>query len=101
MYQNCQVELKMLQSFLKDSVPDENKYSCKVIHYLPEKELLYLLTGKSELTEYSLDAIYQCDIKTEDDRVRCKGIILERYWNELGKILVFQVKNGFYKKSLN
>ena len=74
---------------------------CKVIMYKKSEERIYLLTGKTELTEFSLDANYECVIPEEDSEVRCNGFIRERYWNKQGKVIVFQIKNGFYKNTVN
>lgn len=101
MYEKCQATLKMTRAILQDSFFDKNTYECQVITYNPAKECIYLLTGENELTFFSLDAIYDCVIKDGEEEVKCNGIICERYYNKLGKIILFSVKNGFYKNTVN
>ena len=72
-----------------------------VIKYNEEEECIYLLTGKTELSEFSLDSIYECTMTDEEEEVKCRGKIVERYWDKRGKVLVFHVENGFYKNTVN
>ncbi len=101
MYQDCPVKLKMKRLFLNDSLFDENVHNCKIIQYNSEEENIYLLAGKTELTMFSLDAEYECEIGTEEGEVKCVGTLIERYLSKMGKVLVFHVHNGFYKKLVN
>ena len=101
MYRECPAKLTMAKMFLKDGLFDESTYTCKVVRYIPEKESIYLLTGKTELPTFSLDAIYDCSIHEEDEVIKCQGVITERYSNKHGRIIVFRIKNGFYKNTIN
>lgn len=101
MYKDCPAELQMKRMILSDGYFDEAAYSCKVIMYEPKEECIYLLTGKTELTAFSLDGLYECSIKAKDENVTCDGMIKERYWSKLGRVIVFQIKNGFYKNLVN
>ncbi|QDW73738.1 hypothetical protein FND36_06635 [Lachnospiraceae bacterium KGMB03038] len=97
MYEDCPAKLKMERMILKDGFFDETVHHCKVISYHPEREMVYLLTGKTELPVFSLDALYTCIIETEEEAICCEGQIRERYWSKLGRVIVFHIQNGFYK----
>jgi len=60
-----------------------------------------LLTGKTELSVFSLDALYECKIQSEDEILVCQGYVKERYVSKLGKVIVFRIQNGFYKNPVN
>ena len=49
MYEECPAKLKMERVILKDGFFDETIHICKVINCDPEKETIWLLTGKTEL----------------------------------------------------
>ncbi|MBM6971921.1 hypothetical protein H6A17_12855 [Mordavella massiliensis] len=100
MYEKCKARLKMVRVILKDGYLDEASYSCQVIRYQKEEESIYLLT-ETDLPAFSLDGIYECRIDTPDGTVACTGMILERYWNELGNVIKFRIQNGFYKNLVN
>jgi len=101
MYRDCPAKLSMIKVILGESFMDEGVYNCKIIRYIPEKESIYLLTGKTELAVFSLDALYECSIQTEEEMLSCQGFIKERYVSKIGKVVVFQIKNGFYKNPVN
>ena len=101
MYRDCPANLSMIRVILGDSNFDESVYTCKIIRYNPEKECIYLLTGKTELPVFSLDALYECNIQSENEVIGCQGIIKERYVSKLGKVIVFEIRNGFYKNPVN
>lgn len=101
MYKDCPAKLVMKRMILSDGFFDETVYSCKILTYNPEEERIYLLTGKTELPVFSLDAIYECSIHDKDEIVKCTGTIVERYYNKLGKVIVFHIRNGFYKNLVN
>ena len=100
MYRDCSAKLSMVKVILGDGVLDEEKYNCKIIRYIPEKESIYLLAGKAELSAFSLDALYECSIQTEE-MLGCQGYIKERYISKQGRVIVFQIQNGFYKNPVN
>ena len=58
---------------------------CKVAEYEKEQANIYLLTGKTELPEFSLDAIYECVLDEEEQETACAGVIRERYWSNAWK----------------
>lgn len=101
MFEECPADLQMMKVILRDGMSDENVYHCKVIRYNSEEESIYLLTGKTEITLFSLDSIYECTIHTQEGRTVCSGMIKERYWSKSGRVIVFRVQNGFYKNNLN
>ncbi len=100
MYEKCAARLRMTRVIVQNGYSDENIYNCEVITYNPEEESIYLLTGKHELSLFSLDGVYECIIEAEDE-LKCEGVIRERYSNKLGRIIVLYVRNGFYKNPVN
>ena len=69
--------------------------------YEAREACIYFILENEELTDVSLDIIYGCDICSEGEKTSCTGRVKERYYNELGKILKFEIENGFYKITLN
>ncbi len=100
MYEKCPASLKMKRVILQNGYFDESVYHCEIITYNPEEESIYLLTGKYELPLFSLDGVYECVLEAEEE-LRCEGVIRERYLNKLGNVVVFYVRNGFYKNLVN
>lgn len=100
-FQGTTVKLKMIRVILDGEEYLDTTHTCKVITYKKEEGCIYLLTGKTEVTEFSLDGIYECILLEGEEEVRCTGMIRERYWNKLGKVLVFQIEKGFYKNPVN
>ncbi len=100
MYEKCPASLRMTRVIVQNGYFDDTIYNCEVITYHPEKESIYLLTGKHELPLFSLDGVYECILEAEEE-IRCEGVIRERYGNKLGRVVVFYVKNGFYKNPVN
>lgn len=101
MYEECPADLRMTRVVLQEGLFDETAHHCKVIRYNPEEECIYLMVGKSDITAFSLDGIYECTIASEDGPKWCSGVIRERYLCKIGKVLVFRIQNGFYKNNLN
>ncbi|MGN1267051.1 MAG: hypothetical protein ACI4UH_03845 [Dorea sp.] len=101
MYQECPAKLKMKRQVLNEGFFDDASYHCKIITYNPEEENIYLLIGKTELPLFSLDAEYECLISVGEEILKCNGMIIERYVSKLGKVVVFHLKNGFYKNLVN
>lgn len=101
MYEKCQAAIRMERMVLKEGYFDEKVHDCRIITYNPEEECIYLLAEDSELPAFSLDGIYECRIETKEGTIGCKGNITERYWNKLGKVMKYQIKNGFYKNLVN
>ena len=103
MEQGDYAELVMKKVLCKDMTFDQKKYLCKIFRYEPLEECIYLILENDSLTDISLDAIYECSIydKTSvGNKTVSSGYIKERFSNKFGKILKFQIKNGFYKISV-
>lgn len=101
MYEGNIAHICMTRNILEQGYFDKNSYECKVITYKPEEEQIYLLTEKEELPVFSLDGLYECQLGEGEETVVCNGMITERYTSRQGKVLIFRIKNGFYKKVLN
>ena len=101
MYRECPAKLSMVRVILGDSYYDDTKYDCTIIRYIPEKESIYLLAGNTDLPAFSLDALYECSICQQDGTLSCQGFVKERYISKSGKVVVFQIQNGFYKNPVN
>lgn len=101
MYQKCYVELEMKKTFQADAVPDLKMFRCEVLRYDIARERIYLLLKDGELTDVSLDALYECRIHLKEEKIVSEGGVGERYRDANGKILVFHIENGFYKISIN
>lgn len=97
MYEKCDALLQMEQLFLQEGFFDEEPHPCRVIFCDREAERIHLVSTEAKLPRFSLDAAYLCQIETEEASVFCRGIIVERYENKAGKVVVFAIKNGFYK----
>lgn len=91
------VDLKMQKVFCIDGTLDETVYSCELLRYDSKKECLYLLVQAADLTAFSLDAIYFCEMQSGTEVLQCTGRIRERYCQKAGKTLKFEIENGFYK----
>lgn len=100
MYENCPVMLNMVRSILREGYFDEDEHQAKVLRYDEAEELLYLSVESYDLPEYSLDAIYECRIESEEE-VSCLGMIKERYRSGDDHIIKYKIQNGFYKKLVN
>lgn len=91
------VEIKMQKTFCIGGVLDDTIYSCELLRYDSKKECLYLLVDSADLTAFSLDAIYFCEMQSGTEVLQCTGRIRERYSQKAGKTLRFEIENGFYK----
>lgn len=100
-FQGSTVKLKMKKMLLSGCEYSDVVHTCKVLDYRQELGRLYLLTGKTEVTEFSLDGVYECSWTDGEIEVVCSGMIRERYWNKLGKVVIFEIQNGFYKNPVN
>lgn len=76
---------------------NEREHIATVLQYNEKKECIFLLLETGKLAELSLDAIYECEIQTEEGGISCTGRIVERYCGAVGKIFKFEIENGFYK----
>ena len=92
--------LHMRKTLRVGAVLDESVYSGVVLQYDNRKECIYLRLETGKLTDLSLDAIYECKIRTEKEELSCTGRIRERYRGASGKTFIFEIENGFYKINL-
>ena len=90
MYDGDKAVLTMVQ-YLKEDKEKE---------YQKEMEQVHLILRSGSLSDISLDAVYECRIRTITCETVCTGMIKERYENRAGMILVLQVTNGFYEINL-
>lgn len=79
---------------------DERTHIATVLQYDEKKECIFFLLKSGKLTDLSLDAVYECEIQTEEGRLSCTGRIAERYCAATGKTFKFEIENGFYKINL-
>ena len=91
------VKIKMQKVLHSGVTLNEHVYFCELLQYDEKEECLYLVTEQSELTVFSLDAIYFFEVQTETGLLQCTGRIKERSRQKVGKILKIQIENGFYK----
>ena len=92
--------LIMKKALLANVGLDEKTYLCEVLRYDSKKQCIYLVLENDLLPAISLDAIYECGIREQEDTIVCTGRVKERYYNASGKILEFEIENGFYKINL-
>ncbi len=90
-------ELKIKKILRIGQLVSEKVYVCELLSYDIQRAELLLVLKNGQLTELSLEAIYECNIQTVDGILVCTGRIRERYCDREGKILKLQVENGFYK----
>ena len=109
MYDGDKAVLTMVQYLKEDKEKDENIYEATVtskhmienfVKYQKEMEQVHLILRSGSLSDISLDAVYECRIRTITCETVCTGMIKERYENRAGMILVLQVTNGFYEINL-
>ena len=101
MYEGCRADIRMSRMVLKEGRFDAKVHHCSIITYRPEEECIYLIAEDTDITEVSLDGNYECRISQSEGETACIGAIRERYWNKSGRVLKFQIKNGFYKNLVN
>ncbi|MBQ8803424.1 MAG: hypothetical protein IJZ53_07325 [Tyzzerella sp.] len=93
-------ELKMKKVLHVSGVMDGSVHACHVLRYDENRECLYFSLQSGELSDLSLDAIYECKIRSSEAQTNCSGRIKERYCGAEGKTIKFQIENGFYKINL-
>lgn len=101
MYEGCSVELEMRQMILEEGKMEERIHYGRIISYDADQARMRLLLRGEPVEVISLDAIYRCKIMDGERSAECEGMVLERYLDRQGDMLVFQIENGFYKNSLN
>ena len=100
MYEGKKAELEMKRVILVGGILESKVFQCKILAYHAEEARVYLLLEEDSLEDILLDAVYEFRIETGRAWYVCEGRIQERYYNEQGKILEFQIENGFYKNSI-
>lgn len=90
-------ELNMQKMLLSDGEMTISTHNCIVLRYDDKQEYLYLNLKTGNLSDVSLDAVYQCVVKGEYEEISCTGRVTERYHEKEGNVLKMQVENGFYK----
>ncbi len=95
MKQGDRVQLTVKKYLKKDYSKEYGSCSGTVLHYNTKEECIYFLLENEELTNVSLDIIYQCEITSSKERLSCTGRVKERYYHESGKVLKFEIENGF------
>ena len=90
-------QLKMRRPLCVSELTDEKEYIGHVLKYDEEKECLFLTMDIQDIGVLSLDALYECEIQSEDTLTKCVGIIEERYCGKWGMTIKLVIKNGFYK----
>ena len=91
-------KLTLRKTLCKEEIKEKGTHVCSVLQYDGKQECIFLQLQKSlPLERVSLDAIYLCEIESEDGTEACTGRVKERYQDERGNILRFQIENGFYK----
>jgi len=100
MYDGDKAVISMIQCFKEGMEIDNRTYKCTVIEYQKEKEQVHLLMSSGNITDISLDGVYECRIQTLQGEAVCTGTIKERYENRAGMIMIFQIINGFYETNL-
>ena len=89
--------LVMKKVLCADIEMDKTKYLCEMLTFDEKRKALFLVVANHLLQAFSLDAIYECTIKENDAIISCTGRIKERFCNEYGQVVKFEIKNGFYK----
>ncbi len=100
MYEGKKAEMEMKRMILAGGRLESKVFRCEILTYHTEEERVYLLLEEGSLVDALLDAVYELRIETGRAQIVCEGSIKERYYNEQGKILEFQIENGFYKNSI-
>lgn len=100
MREKKQATLVMKKMLRAGKKVDGNTYICSVHSYQEQTESLYLLLEEGELTDLSLDAVYECRIWEQSYEIQAVGRIKERYHSAHGQMLEMRVENGFYKNRI-
>ena len=94
------VEIKMKKALCAGAKLDEHTFVCDLLRYDSKRESLYLEVGMSDLTMFSLDAIYECKLQSGSSVLECTGRIKERYCQGNKKVIKFVIENGFFKNNI-
>ena len=91
------IKLNMKQALYAGMILDDAIHEGQLHKFDETEECLYLVLTDVPLQDISLDAIYECEIVSENERMLCAVRVRERYKSEVGKTLKAEIKNGFYK----
>ena len=94
------VEIKMKKTLCTGAKIDDHTFVCELLRYDSRRESLYFEAGTSDLTMFSLDAIYECKLQSGTSILECTGRIKERYCQGNKKVIKFEIENGFYKNNI-
>ncbi len=94
------VEIKMKKALCIGAKIDEHTFVCELLRYDSRRESLYFEVGTSDLTVFSLDAIYECKLQSGTSVLECTGRIKERYCQGNKKVIKFEIENGFLKNNI-
>lgn len=95
MRQGDRAQLTVKKYLKRDYTKEYETCSGSVLRYDTKEECIYFLLENEELNNVSLDIIYRCEIISADEVLTCTGRVKERYYHELGKVLKFEIENGF------
>ena len=90
----------MKKVLLAGKVLEQKVFQCNILRYNAEQERVYLVLEKDELTNMFFGWNLCVRIETGKMWLVGEGRIVERYYNEAGKILELQIENGFYKNNI-
>lgn len=94
------VEIKMKKVLCTGDKLDEHTFVCELLRYDSKRESLYLEVSTSDLTAFSLDAIYECKLQSGFSVLECTGRIKERYCQGNKNVIKLEIENGFYKNNI-
>ncbi len=95
-----QATIKMQKTLLVGTNIDKKEYPCEVLRYDVQTECLSLIVKGGNLANISLDAFYECSVKSKEP-ICCIGQVKERYCEGAEAVIKLQIKNGFYKININ
>ena len=97
MFEEAKAVIKVQECYLEGAEPDMAEHDCRIIMCDPERDAIKLVLEEDDLTKISLDSIYTCRIRQEED-LYCSIVIRERYLDERGCVLCARICDGFTKK---
>ena len=98
MFEGNVVELKMEKVLLEHAEMDMKRYRADAIRYDDSNESVYLKLVEGDLTDLSLDAVYECQLFMEEGTVLWSGIITQRYCSLAGKEFYMRIISGFFNQ---
>lgn len=89
--------ITMVRPLIASESADDKKYICLVAGFDEDAGELRLILKDAPLYDISLDALYECGIKTSRGERICTGRVVSRANEAAGAVLKFRVENGFYQ----